>query len=483
MSKVTAELVSFQDTDLVFGVVAPTGTNREDFLRLLEAQLRVYRYDLQVIRLSDFLKLVELPPGMAIDESSESARLNTLMKAGSWLRNETGADDILALMGIGDIRAHRGNCPGKRTAYVFWSLKHPDEISLLQQVYEAGFFVLGIYSSEEDRKTYLVDRKGVDPLEAAERLDRDTDEKVEYGQRTRDAFQLADVFIPAGQAGEEHLKRFLDLVFGRPEVTPTLAEHAMFLAYSGALRSRALARQVGAVVVSAHNEVLAIGANDAPCFGGGQYWPGKGDQSDIAKGVDANAVERRRIAESVLDRLRKEGIVKADDAAAAEGVVSALEASRVGEITEYGRDVHAEMEALLCCARAGVSVRGATLYTTTFPCHNCAKHLIGAGFTKVVFVEPYPKSKALDLHGDALAMAGPSAGERLQLEPFIGVGPRRYFDLFSLKLGQGGQRKRKEGEGLIPWNPADASPCVPLRPLSYLEREKAAQQLMKEIMK
>ncbi|MCP2807341.1 deaminase, partial [Salmonella enterica subsp. enterica serovar Typhimurium] len=63
-------------------------------------------------------------------------------------------------------------------------------------------------------------------------------------------------------------------------------------------------------------------------------------------------------------------------------------------ITEYGRAVHAEMEALLSAARNGIAIRGGTLYTTTYPCHNCAKHIVAAGIKKVKFVEPYPKSYA-----------------------------------------------------------------------------------------
>ena len=60
------------------------------------------------------------------------------------------------------------------------------------------------------------------------------------------------------------------------------------------------------------------------------------------------------------------------------------------------------MEELLFCARNTVDTRRATLYTTTFPCHNCAKHIIAAGIARVVYVEPYPKSKAMEFHGDAL---------------------------------------------------------------------------------
>ena len=85
-----------------------------------------------------------------------------------------------------------------------------------------------------------------------------------------------------------------------------------------------------------------------------------------------------------------------------EEIISILKDSGLFDITEYGRAVHAEMEALLTCARAGISPRGGTIYSTTFPCHNCAKHIVTSGIERVVFVEPYPKSKALELHDDSI---------------------------------------------------------------------------------
>lgn len=59
---------------------------------------------------------------------------------------------------------------------------------------------------------------------------------------------------------------------------------------------------------------------------------------------------------------------------------------------------HAEMAALMSCARSGGSPVDGTLYCTTFRCHNCAKHIVAAGIRSVVYVEPYPKSKAKDLY-------------------------------------------------------------------------------------
>ena len=45
------------------------------------------------------------------------------------------------------------------------------------------------------------------------------------------------------------------------------------------------------------------------------------------------------------------------------------------DLTEYGREVHAEMDALVSAARGTESVKNCILYCTTFPCHICAKHV------------------------------------------------------------------------------------------------------------
>lgn len=70
-----------------------------------------------------------------------------------------------------------------------------------------------------------------------------------------------------------------------------------------------------------------------------------------------------------------------------------LKESKIKKITEYGRVVHAEMDALLSCSRSNISTQGATLFVTTFPCHNCAKHIISAGIEKVVLLSHTLKVK------------------------------------------------------------------------------------------
>jgi dCMP deaminase len=51
--------------------------------------------------------------------------------------------------------------------------------------------------------------------------------------------------------------------------------------------------------------------------------------------------------------------------------------------------LHAEAAIVASCARDGVSLRGADLYVTTFPCPACARLVAEAGFGRCFFAGPY----------------------------------------------------------------------------------------------
>lgn len=51
--------------------------------------------------------------------------------------------------------------------------------------------------------------------------------------------------------------------------------------------------------------------------------------------------------------------------------------------------IHAEMNALLYCAREGISVKGCAAYVTHFPCLNCTKSLIQAGIKEIYYKNSY----------------------------------------------------------------------------------------------
>ncbi|MFC4618055.1 ComE operon protein 2 [Camelliibacillus cellulosilyticus] len=53
------------------------------------------------------------------------------------------------------------------------------------------------------------------------------------------------------------------------------------------------------------------------------------------------------------------------------------------------RTIHAEMNALLQCAKFGVATQGAEIYVTHFPCLQCCKAIIQAGIQKVFYAKDY----------------------------------------------------------------------------------------------
>lgn len=58
-----------------------------------------------------------------------------------------------------------------------------------------------------------------------------------------------------------------------------------------------------------------------------------------------------------------------------------------------GRDsvdvVHAEMNAILYCARYGISTEGCTLYVTHIPCRSCSSSIATAKITEVKYLNDY----------------------------------------------------------------------------------------------
>lgn len=53
------------------------------------------------------------------------------------------------------------------------------------------------------------------------------------------------------------------------------------------------------------------------------------------------------------------------------------------------RTIHAEMNAILQCAKFGVPTEGAEIYVTHFPCIHCTKAIIQAGIKAIYYAEDY----------------------------------------------------------------------------------------------
>lgn len=473
------------DGELIIGVVSAVGTESKRVIEPLTDRLKGFGYSVEEIRVSSILS--------SVSSTNEYERIRHYMKAGDDIRDKSKNNAILAAGVAKKISEKRSNTTKKR-AYIVNSLKHPREVEFLRKIYADGFYLVGIHSDEKRRHKYLTDDKGCTQEQAKELIKIDEDESFDHGQKTRDTYHLADFFLNLGSGNDQvknRLQRFLELIFSHPYKNPTFDEFAMFMAFNSSVRSGDLSRQVGAVI-SREKQIIATDANDVPKSGGGLYWaeidPATGevidhpDGKDYTREGDSNKQAQAEIVQEIAKTLMSQGIVVGEREL---DLQKALKESKISDLTEFGRVVHAEMDALLSCSRAGISTEGTTLYCTTFPCHNCAKHIIACGIKRVVYVEPYPKSRALDFHSESIQLRSEfdsSADNNLvAFEPFIGVGPRRFLDLFSMSLGAGSKLRRKDKEGsTLDWDKASAPIRTPLISKSYLEIEKAAGALWEE---
>jgi deoxycytidylate deaminase len=250
-----------------------------------------------------------------------------------------------------------------------------------------------------------------------------------------------------------------------------------------------MGRQVGATIVNDDGDVVAVGTNEVPKAGGGAYWSDDdNDGRDHVLGYDSADRMKRQMLAEVLKKLAEAKWLKGSkefrnvnelvNRALARGPGGFMRGTQLMNVLEYGRPVHAEMAAVTDAAKRGVSVRGCTMYVTTFPCHNCARHIVASGIRRVVYIEPYPKSLASILHLDAIATDAAPANERqVEFVPFVGVAPCRYMEMFSMP-----QRKREDG-ATIAWNPGSAAPRISESDLTYLVREREEFGALQAILK
>ncbi|MEL7609984.1 MAG: cytidine/deoxycytidylate deaminase family protein [Bacillota bacterium] len=68
-----------------------------------------------------------------------------------------------------------------------------------------------------------------------------------------------------------------------------------------------------------------------------------------------------------------------------------------GTMQEICYAIHAEQNAIIQAAKLGVSIEGATLYCTHQPCVICAKMIVNAGITRILYAQGYPDEFALKI--------------------------------------------------------------------------------------
>ena len=441
------------DFELVFGFVAPIGTDLDSVIQKLSDELRVYGYGSTAIRLSH---LLDIDPSATDTVGYFKAR----MDKGDELRRNFESGDVLAALAVARIVKLRKKKPlERRFAWLLRTLKHEDEVTLLRQTYGKRFVLIGVYQALAKRQRNLLgilkDESPGDANHASrveELIRRDEmDLENDFGQHGRNVYAEADYLLDMDGDLTFEVARMVGLMFGDPFRTPTRDESSMFHAFASALRSADPGRQVGATISSPDGEILATGSNEVPKFGGGEYWDGDDpDGRDFAEGHDYNKRQIRRTLSEALAALNKGGFLASEFAelSAEERLTqvlsspdAAMKQTRPLSLIEFGRIVHAEMSALSQAARLGTPVKGGILYTTAFPCHMCMRLIVASGIKRVVYVDPYPKSLASEMYSDSTTEDRSSQSTKVLIEPFRGASWNIYAQVFA------GMNRSREADG------------------------------------
>ncbi len=125
---------------------------------------------------------------------------------------------------------------------------------------------------------------------------------------------------------------------------PSFDEYFMKIAQIVSTRSTCLRRHVGAVIVK-ENHILSTGYNGAP-----------------------------------------KGFKHCEEVGCVREQLNVPE----GQRHELCRGLHAEQNAIIQAAVFGVPIKGATIYTTHFPCSVCSKMIVNAEIKEVVYLHFYP---------------------------------------------------------------------------------------------
>ncbi len=484
--------------ELVFGLVGPIGVNMDDVQHGLIDALSQVGYSAEIIHLTQLLKKYEKDfhgPKQTTIYADKIATANSFCSTA-----DNGA--AMAALAISEIRGIRRSQPEladetdaersrrakPKTAYIVRQLKREDEVELLRSVYGSKFLQISVSLDKDARIENLTNKLSRQhpglSAEACEKTARElvaTDEhqldedgsETTFGQQVGDIFHLGDFFLDGSDATKisSKVQHFIKAFFGDNKISPSIDEFGSYMAAAAALRSVDLSRQVGAAILTEHGDIVSMGCNEVPKAGGGNYWYDDDPRvRDIERGSEQNSVERQRIIVDFFQKLQDSGLIEPttslDTPSMKEKLETAAEDALISDITEYGRMTHAEMSAICDAARLGRPLRGTTLFVTTFPCHNCAKHVVASGIDRVVFIEPYPKSRAPSSHTDSITVGMPNQA-KVSFEHFEGISPKRYRDIFQKK-------KRRKGSEIQKWYEGEPRPRLHQRDNLHVQKEAFA---------
>lgn len=455
--------------EIIIGLVYPIGSNPKDFIDSLKNLFIIHGYNLEKIKVSEDIALAFYENNICSDKkySEFIKNINKLpfsiktflkMEICSKIRQERGSGFLAKkiIEKISQLRKVKGN-EDKKTIYLIDQLKHLDEFNILNSVYGENYIQISCFSNENIRLKKLNEKinlcKNTDNSyefikcdinklfiedyiiniaknDAIELMKKDLNDPIgNHGQQISKLFHKSHYYINLDKLTPSVYgqgEKFINLLFGLNEDLPTQDEFGMSIAYAVSKRSNFTGdRHIGACLISENGEVISAGSIRAP---NNNSNTNKCNRDSVQEMYNKYYLEIKEFQQSNEFKNIPENIKKY--------LIDSL---------EYHPCTHAEISAIIDAAKLGISIKNATLYTTTFPCHLCAKDIITSGINKVVFIEPYPKSKAPELYSRIIEIdPEDKVINKVPFYTFYGAGPNRYNYVFGL------DNKRKNDESVPP---------------------------------
>jgi cytidine deaminase len=367
---------------------------------------------------------------------SKSPTREGLQNLGNALRDENRNPGELAKRAIDDLNSSATEVDH----IVIDAIRNIGEIEALRERFGNRFFLIALecqLSERWERVRTDYESRGETMTQFIADSERDRDQETAFGQQVQLAVDRADVLLINDQdttlaALRIKLDAVVPLLTGDRPRYANPSEILMNLAYSAAHGSKCLKRQVGAVLVDAPpgklGDIVGQGFNENPfnthpCVEEPEYGADPGSSKpgrcyrDIVR-FDAFVAQAN--GGVLCPRCGKPLLQPAPlpPWRCASCQVDLEKYFWPERAMSWCTAVHAEVAAILS---AGTRARGTTLYTTTFPCFQCAEKIAQAGVKQIVFTEPYPDIKA----ARRLELAG------VVTRRFEGVRSGRFDEIFA----------------------------------------------------
>jgi deoxycytidylate deaminase/dephospho-CoA kinase len=376
-----------------------------------------------IVRLSDTIRAV-----WAKISAREPSRVE-LQRLGDKLRQENHSGFLVESAFQELAERNKGELPRD---IAIDGIRNVGEIKYLRDVYGYRFTLIAVLASFDarwDRIGNTYTDQGLGRTDFIEDDKRDKNEETDYGQQVELCVDKADILIDNSTSVsttefKKKLLDFVDLATGKKHRGASQSEILMNMAFSSSHSSKCIKRHVGAVIADLKGQIVSAGYNENPL------------------GTNPCVEEREYDFQCFRDIIRNEHFKSLSEkgarcpvcgekivfepgppwrckACASKGEKTNLESFFFPDrALNWCTAVHAEVWSILT---AGERARGGVLYTTTFPCAQCAEKIIQAGIEKIIFTESYP-----DPYGAARLKLG-----NIELEQFEGVRSSSFDRIFS----------------------------------------------------